>query len=357
MQDSLQQFVETVNGTSHLRIEHDYGGGFVRLQTSEAERRQAAQDIKCTEDIVLELMRNSRDAHAAHIFIATSKDGSKRHLTVIDDGEGIPSSMHQRIFEPRVTSKLDTSHMDAWGLHGRGMALYSISVNAEEARVMMSDPGNGCAIKIETDVSNLTEKTDQSSFPTFVMNDQGTVSVRGPRNVLRTACEFAIDCRSQCSIYVGSQAEICSTMYNYGLATLSSIDRLFCRDSSTLPLSKRFATAKSPKDLSSMAADMGLVISERTARRIMDGQIGVLSQILDSVSIENRTKSSRRTKHAVQRKANLSLLKEDKKLITSHVMYGFEEIAERYYLESNVEPSIQVRNDRIVVSIPVIKLT
>ena len=356
MQDSLQQFVETVNGTSHLRIEHDFGGGFVRLQTSEAERRQAAQDIKCTEDIVLELMRNSRDAHAAHVFIAMSKDGVKRHLTVIDDGEGIPNNMHERVFEPRVTSKLDTSHMDAWGLHGRGMALFSISVNATDARVMASDPGKGCSILVETDVSKLTEKTDQSSFPTFVMTDQNVVSVRGPRNILRTACEFAIDCRSQCSIYVGSPAEICSTIFNYGLATLSTIDRLFCCDSSTLPITKRLATAKSPKDLSAMAAEIGLMISERTARRIIDGQIGVLSQILDNVSIANRTQSERTEKRASKRRANLSLLPEDKKLMASRVMEGFEEIAERYYLNSNVEPSIQVRSERIVISIPVVKL-
>ena len=49
---SLAGFVASVNGEGHLRVEYDYGDGFVRLRTSEAERRQAAQDIRNTESIV-----------------------------------------------------------------------------------------------------------------------------------------------------------------------------------------------------------------------------------------------------------------------------------------------------------------
>ena len=89
MSESLLDFVESVNGTSHLRVEQDFGDGFVRLNLSEAERRQAVQDIRSSEDIVLEMLRNSRDAHASHIFVAIGREGAKRNITVIDDGCGI----------------------------------------------------------------------------------------------------------------------------------------------------------------------------------------------------------------------------------------------------------------------------
>lgn len=181
---SLVDFVTEVNGESHLRIEHDYGDGFVRLHTSEAERRQAAQDIQCSEDIVIELLRNSRDAHASHVFLATWKEGDKRFFTVVDDGDGIPPAMHETVFMPRVTSKLDSSHKDAWGLHGRGMALYSIDQNAHEARVIASDVHLGSSVSVVTNTTKLSEKRDQSSFRGSCL----TTMAQWPYGVRRTSC-------------------------------------------------------------------------------------------------------------------------------------------------------------------------
>lgn len=60
--DKLTDFIEDVTGDSHLRVEDDLGDGFVRLRVSEAERRQARHDIRSSEDIVIEMLRNARDA-------------------------------------------------------------------------------------------------------------------------------------------------------------------------------------------------------------------------------------------------------------------------------------------------------
>lgn len=356
MANSLEEFVEQVSGTSHLRVEHDFGDGFVRLRTSEAERRQAIQDIRCSESIVLELLRNARDAHASMIFVAMSREGTKRELTVIDNGDGIPESMHEHIFEPRVTSKLDTSHIDAWGMHGRGMALYSISVNAKRAEVSSSGRGLGCALHVETDVTELSEKADQSSFPTFVLTEDSNVSVRGPRNILRTACEFAIDSRATCAIYVGSPAEVVSTMYEHGASSLSAIDRAFCSDAGQLPIVKRLATAADPETLRELAGSCGLSISERTARRILNGEIATLSPILDLVEI--RRPDAPRTAAASQRakgtRKALKLGKVDAALLDAAVKNAFSEVAQRYYLEDDVDASVRVVRDRIVISLPIV---
>ena len=153
--DALRDFITQVSGDRYLRVEEDLGSGFVRLNSAEAERRQAKHDIRCVEDIVIEMLRNARDAGANAIFVATSREGDVRQLTVLDNGSGVPDHMRERIFEPRVTSKLETMVMDTWGVHGRGMALYSVRENVEDARVLSSAPGKGTAIKIVADATQI----------------------------------------------------------------------------------------------------------------------------------------------------------------------------------------------------------
>ena len=352
---SLQDFIEEANAGSHLRVEHDFGGGYVRLRTSEAERRQAAQDIQCSENVVLELLRNSRDAHAKHVFLATAREGTIRSITVIDDGDGVPENMHDHIFEPRVTSKLDTSHRDAWGLHGRGMALFSIAENAKGAHVAASAPELGCAIHVETDTTTLPEKTDQSGFPRFLQDEDGTVRIRGPRNILRTACEFAIEARDACRVFVGSPAEIAATLYRYGQATLSAIDRAFCRDESELPLVKRLSTASDPDDFANMATSFGIRISSRTARRVLDGQVADVDDLLSLISIEGaQTQSARTHRRATATLPGVKIQRAEAIELASELRESFAQLAERYYLEKDVEPRVSVGRDRITITLPLV---
>lgn len=108
----LKDFVDKHAQTSHLRVEKDLGAGFFRLRPGEAQRRQALQDIRCIEDVVVELLRNSRDAGASNIYVATNTEDSFRNILIIDDGSGVPKGHHKVIFEPYVTSKLDTMTTD-----------------------------------------------------------------------------------------------------------------------------------------------------------------------------------------------------------------------------------------------------
>lgn len=353
-EQSLHDFVEQATGQSHLRVEQDLGDGFVRLHTSEADRRQAAQDIHCTEDILLEVMRNAKDAHASHIFIALSKEGSNRILTIIDDGEGIPPAMHEHVFEPRVTSKLDTSHKDAWGFHGRGMALYSISVNSESAVIAASDEGKGTALRVVTDTQTLPEKSDQSTFPTFELKEEGNVTVRGPRNLLRGACEFALEVRDGCRLYVGSPAEIASAIFEFGRSTLSPIDRAFCPDPQELPLVKRLAAASDPAEFASLASGMGLQISERTARRILDGSIPQAPEILSAISLRIVDTTKAKSPKTQKGRGALRLTKEEKDSLSQAASKAFSTIAESYYLDPAVTPTIRTNPESLSISIRLI---
>ena len=61
---SLLGFVSSLGGGDPLRVEENLGDGYVRLRVLEAERRQAKHDIRCVEDVLIELLRNARDAGA-----------------------------------------------------------------------------------------------------------------------------------------------------------------------------------------------------------------------------------------------------------------------------------------------------
>lgn len=357
----LKDFIETASSVSPFRVEDDFGNGFVRLRSEEAERRQAAHDIRSSEDVVIEALRNARDAHARNIFLATNKEEGRRRIVVVDDGDGVPESMRARIFEPRVTSKLDSAHMDKWGVHGRGMALYSISVNCEQAFVADSTLGQGSSFVFISDISKLGEKADQSSFPTFEMTESGTVSVRGPRNILRTCCEFAVDSTKSCTFYLGSPAEIAATLYAFAVSSMTASQRIFCQDPSVLAPAKRLAAAADPASFAYIASQLGLTLSERTCRRILDGQIEPVKPLVSRISIESSRERSAsggvqtRKKPLPADDRGLQIAEDDLIAFSEAVSKAYRELARAYYLNEEAKPTVTVRKDRIVVSLPVQK--
>lgn len=366
-EDSLIGFIAEATGDSHLRVESDLGDGFVRLKSSEAERRQAKDDIQSTEDIVLEMLRNSRDAGSSLIYLATAREGDRRRITMIDNGEGIPESLRETIFEPRVTSKLDTCHMDKWGIHGRGMALFSIRCNTEVSRVVASDPGKGSALLVETDVRQLPERSDQSSLPVMLKREDGSLVMRGPRNVNRTVAEFVMEEKSACTVYLGSPNDIVATLVNAGKNALGVNARTYHEDLSSYPLCLRPSLAFDPEELSRIAAGLGLDISTRSARRILDGQIEPLSSFIATLTLDDssqrgkkdhraKTAEGERRKPVAADARGLKIDEADLSEFSQRVKRAYEDLARDYYLDDDVEPAIRVGKEGINISIPAVKL-
>lgn len=352
----MEAFIEGVCSSDPFKVEEDLGHGYVKLRSTEAEKRQAAQDIRCIEDVVIELLRNSRDAHAKNIFIATSKDDGMRTLAVIDDGCGVPQQMWNAIFEPRVTSKLETAHMDKWGMHGRGMALYSTKLNTEDARVVASGADKGTALLIQSG-SMLPEKADQSTFPRFE-ESEGTMVMRGPKNIVRTACEFALESRHDVKVYLGSPAQIARTLYDFGLATLPAYSRAFS-SGDDIPLVKSLGLAHSPEDLLQRAHDLGLGLSLRTARRILDGQAEGCDDL--ATLMARRSFSSGKSsahKRVAQRfpgapsARKVHITDEDKDRLIGSVKQTWASMASDYYLAADVEPVMRTVEGKLVIEIP-----
>ena len=195
-----------------LNIEEDLGNGYVRLKISEAERRQALQDISCVEDIVVELLRNSRDAKSKNIFIGTKKiEDKRRKIYFMDDGEGIPPKLQNLIFESRVTSKLENGIKDPYGFHGRGMALFSIKLNTEEIKIIFSDKSKGASFYMDIDLSKIPEKKDQSIMPQLIKMDGDLSIIGGVNNIIKTIIEFQLQNKG-INFYYGTPTQVLSTM-------------------------------------------------------------------------------------------------------------------------------------------------
>lgn len=351
--DSLEQFIHQVSATDEFRVQDDLGSGFVRLRAAEAQRRQAKQDIRSVEDAVIELLRNSRDAHARAIFVASWTEGNQRNLTIVDDGDGIPANLHDTVFEPFVTSKLDSFHSDKWGVHGRGMALYSIRENTDDARIVASNPGLGSVFAVSVNRDKLSEKRDQSSLPRIQKDEEGKPVLRGPHNIARVSIEFAIEQRSKTAVYLGSPAEIVSAMYWLGTGAASKLSAIFDSWTEETPYLQRFALTDSPEALAALACELALPISDRTARRIMDQQVQPAKTLLELLadSAHSPAKAPSKTTKATA-STNVKLAPEDLSAFASGVASAFEPLAQAYYLDSGVSPAVSVRGGELSVKIP-----
>ena len=387
MTESLKQFIESATGESHLRIEQDYGDGFVRLRSAEAERRQAKQDIRCSEDIVIEMLRNSRDAGAKNIYVASWKEDSLRNITVLDDGAGIPDFMRTLVFEARVTNKLDTVHSDVWGLHGRGMALYAIRENTQQAYVASSKPKGGCSIHVVSDTTILKEKKDQSTLPVFIVDGSGTVSVRGPKNIARTLLEFAYVERNHCTLYLGSPAEIAAALWNASSNDScnlqadqnrrgSGVEALFDsehlpQDVDSLDVCKRLSLAHTPEEFSLIASALALPLSERTARRIMNGEVNPaqpLREFMKTNDVQANPGQTYESANASEKPSGgsgapekdyscmgkIKFSPDDLEAFSVCIKQAYAELAQGYYLDAKVEPEVRVRKGMLHISLPLI---
>ncbi len=352
--NNLLDFVTSVAGDAYLKVEENLGDGFVRLKVSEAERRQAKHDIRNVEDIVVELLRNARDGHAQRIFLATGREGDLRTITLIDDGVGVPRAMQERIFEPRVTSKLETMVMDRWGVHGRGMALFSIKSNTDEARLVASGAHKGAAFCVVANAVTLTERSDQSTWPTLEKDESGSLRIaRGPHNIIRRTVEFALE-HPGIDVFVGSASETLSTLVMLSRFELGESELLFCENLDRLPVWQRPGAAADAGELADTAAGMGLTVSERTAHRILAGEITPLRSVRATLSGSVQP-AAPAPPDIYRDRRGLKIDHSDLAAFRSELEKAFDALADKYYLHLRCEPKITVGREDIRVRFEVDK--
>ena len=350
--NELISFIASMSGEGNLRVEENLGEGFVRLRVSEAERRQAKHDIQHVEDIVVEMLRNARDAGASNIYVSTSKEEGVRTLLFLDDGCGVPADMRERIFDARVTSKLESMKMDRWGVHGRGMALFSIRQNSERAEVVTSGPGKGSAFRVVVNTDQLNERADQSTWPVAEKDESGTLACsKGPHNIIRAVCEFACEELHGCEVYLGTPTEIAATLFARSSHDIDAGRLLFINDGNELAVTERLAAAADAADFISIAASLGIEISERTAHRILAGAIQPLRSVASRLLRERGASTHKATAIDLSRdRRGLKIAADDLSAFSRSLERGFDDLARRYYLNLQGSPKIRVGRDRITVT-------
>jgi len=360
-QDKLINFIKGVAGDEHLKIEEDLGNGFVRLRVSEAERRQAKHDIRFAEDVVVELIRNSRDAGCRNIFVAFHKDKDIRNIVIIDDGSGIPSNLMPRIFEPRVTSKLETVVTDKYGIHGRGMALYSIKSNVEDVDIVASAVDRGSVIRVRVNTGKLPERHDQSTFPATKMHRGEINVVKGPHNILRLLTEFCIE-HPELKIFFGSPAQILATMYDLSQNLLTSNKggkAVFLEnfEEGVLPLWQCTGFIADVKALMEISKTYyGLDVSQRNVHRIFSGEIESLDD-LHSILISKHKNSVTKRVSGVDLSCSTNLVKyiqkDDLDILSKGIEKEFNKIGNKYFLHLKGDPKIWREKNKIKILLEV----
>ena len=343
--DKIIDFISSLESKKFLKIEKDLGEGFFRLNTSEAQKRQARHDIKCVQDCVVEMLRNSRDAGAKKIFISSAKksDGY-RVFRIIDDGVGIPKQVHEAVFEPRVTSKIKKIIEDRYGVHGRGMALYSIDSSPASIELLHSAKTLGSVFRLEIDTSKLTEKRDQSTFPKVKKGEDG-LEIRGPRNVVRLLVEFFIDF-PDVAIYHGSPSDI--------LATMIVLGRNYIDNNQVSPEAVPFWARLSESDTSDELVFnakrlFDLEISSRNAHRIMSGEITPLGPIgLDDIKEKGKTGKPIDI-FFNDKNLTKNILSEDIEEFTQAIKQKFRVLEEKYFIKLLEEPEVTSGKRKITI--------
>ena len=234
----------------------DLGSGFARLLGAEGLRRSAGR-IRSVEDALLELLRNSRDAGARNVYVASSLRARRyRALVVIDDGCGIPETHKNLIFEPGVTTRhlnpvsyaaQNGLRQDGELLHGAGLSLYHIKNAAILAEVLsVSSP---TAIKVILDTHAIPEKSLQSDSRT------------SKSNLPATLAGFAEGAAPQAPrLYYASPARILARLLDHHV----------------IHNENRADTGR----LREAAWGLGLKVSLRTVQRVVSGRVSAAGEVV-----------------------------------------------------------------------------
>jgi hypothetical protein len=226
----------------------DLGAGFARLTGLEGARRGPSR-ISHVEDALLELLRNARDAGATSVYVASSlRDRRYRTLTVIDDGQGLPETHKDLIFEPGVTTRhlnpISEPADQATTPHGAGLSLYHIKNVAILAETL--SPSSPTSISITLDTRTLPERNLQSPTRHSLSNLRATVQT------------FARPTKpTRLQAYYGPPARILATLLD---------NRIIQQNEGAGRLWEE-------------AAGLGLGLSLRTVQRILRGEVRPLASL------------------------------------------------------------------------------
>jgi hypothetical protein len=256
----------------------DLGAGFARLSGAEGLRRIPGR-LRFVEDALFELLRNSRDAGARNVYVASSLGARRyRHLVVIDDGRGIPETHKHLVFEPGVTTRhlnpvpeapaqdLPRTHAP----HGAGLSLYHVKNVALSAEVLSAS--SPTAIKVVFDTRYLPEKRLQSN------------ARPSKTNLLATLTRFLAESGpNQPRLYHTSPSRILSRLLKNRIIQTSQENQGSQGSDGEAPVVRAAAVL------------LGLEMSLRTVQRVLAGGIPAAGEVATSNVYGGRDEAGEKT--------------------------------------------------------------
>ncbi len=226
----------------------DLGSGFARLTGVEGLRRSPRR-LRCVEDALIELLRNARDAGAKNVYVASILRARRyRSVTVIDDGNGIPETHKDLVFEPGVTTRHLQPIAEGEGSpHGAGLSLHHIKAAALSAEVLSAR--SPTSLHVVFDTKTFPERSLQSG------------SRPSKSNLPATLAAFAENPNSP-RLYHASPARILARLLHHHIIQTGG--------------------ARGGGGLREAAEALGLHVSSRTALRVISGEIPAAEEVLGS---------------------------------------------------------------------------
>ena len=150
-------------------------------------------------------------------------------------------------------------------------------------------------------------------------------------------------------MYFGSPAEMVATARRRVKPTVEGSSLLFIDDLGELPVLERMHAAADASELMRVSASLGLDMSERTAHRIIAGQIHPQRNVLKRLTHKS-DKSIERAIDLMKDRRGLKISKGDAEEFSRAVERDFRTLADKYYLNLSDEPRIRVSRGKIVVT-------
>lgn len=116
-----------------------------------------------------------------------------------------------------------------------------------------------------------------------------------------------------------------------------------------LPVLERLSAAADAAELLEVATSLGLGMSERTAHRIVSGQVRSLQSVLSHL-LRDGEPSPAREVDLMRDRRGLRLAREDVDEFSRVMERDFALLGERYYLDLASEPRVSVGRGRITVT-------
>ena len=125
---------------------------------------------------------------------------------------------------------------------------------------------------------------------------------------------------------------------------------------------KRLGLMRDAASLVDGAQGLGIDMSTRSAHRILAGEIAPLAPLLETLDrvregeLESTKKAARPASSTNRDFRGLKIAPDDVESFSSALKKAYAELAESYYLEADVEPSIRISGDSVHVVFPLSKL-